>query len=344
MKKNLRLIFFGSSNFTLPLLECLKNNFILQAIVTNSHTLPPKDFAKKLNFPFFTPENSAELLLLKEKLSAFSPDLFIVADFGLLIPEKIFNLPKFNSLNIHFSKLPKYRGPSPVQYTILNGDDFAAVSILFITKELDQGDILFQEEVKLLGNETSESLYKKLFAMSADFLPKVIKKYINKEITPIKQNSQDATFTKKLSRNDGFIPWEVLLDAMKGKSLTQELSENWPLTKILTPPFSLLHTTYYILQSLRAFTPWPGLWTEITFPAIPGIKGPKFRESPIHKKRLKILKAHLFPSLQGQPLQMSTEQPKTKLILDQVQLEGKKPVTWKQFLDGYPQLHSFLNI
>lgn len=333
MVKKLGIIFCGSSDYTLPILQSLKNNFNLQAIVTSINTLSLKNFAENFNLPFFTPENSAELLLLKEKLSAFSPDLFLVADFGLWIPEEIFNLPKFRSLNIHFSMLSKYRGPSPVQYTLLNGDKSAWISIVKLVNKLDAGDIIYQKEIPLSGDETTGSLYKKLFEIVSEDLPGVLSEFAKEKIKPAKQDEKSATYTRKITRDDGFIPFDLLLNMMKGIKPTKSILENWPLIKIIPSPLSILHTIYYILQSLRAFTPWPGLWTKIE------ITDNKQQIT----KRLKILQAHIEPVSNFQLPKTNDQQPMTKLVLDQVQLEGKKPVSWKQFLQGYPQLYDLLN-
>lgn len=324
----LQIIFFGSSDYCLPVLESLCINFNLTAIITRPDKevarnkiltpSPPKKFGLSHHIPVFTPNNASEITKLIPELKKLSPDISIVADYGLMIPDDIISLPKLETLNIHFSRLPKYRGPSPVQYTILNGEKSAWISVIKLVRKLDAGGIIYQKEISLSGDETTGSLYKKLFNIASVDLPAVLSDFALNKIKSIKQDDSQATYTRKITKEDGYVPFDLLLNMMKGEKPTKIMLDSWPLTKILTPPFPLLLTTYYLLQSLRAFTPWPGIWTEITLHEIPGIKSPKFREST--KKRLKILKTHLE---------------KEKLIIDEVQLEGKNPVLWKQFLEGY---------
>ena len=113
-----RVVFFGSSEYCLPVLETINNNFQLQAVITRPKTLPAQ-LASSHNIKTFTPANQSELLALKDKITVLNIDLAVVADYGLIIPKEIFTLPRYKTLNIHFSKLPKLRGPSPVQYAIL---------------------------------------------------------------------------------------------------------------------------------------------------------------------------------------------------------------------------------
>ncbi len=312
-----RILFFGSSDYCLTALESLHKNCKLTAIITRSSS-SPKEFGLKHKIPVFTPQNAGEISSITPILKKLSPDFSIVADYGIMIPDDVISLPKLETLNIHFSKLPKYRGPSPVQFAILNGEKSAWISVIKLVKKLDAGDIIYQKEVSLSGDETTGSLYKKLFNIIAEDLPSVLSDFALNKINPIEQEEKAVTFTRKITKEDGFIPFTLLTNLMQGIKPDEKILENWPLTKILPSPFPILLTTYYFLQSIRAFSPWPGLWTEITIRGIPGIKGPKFREST--KKRLKILKAHLENE---------------KLVLDEVQLEGKNPVSWKQFGEGY---------
>ncbi len=243
---------------------------------------------------------------LSGMLIGLNLDLAIVADYGLIIPKEIFEIPKYKTLNIHFSKLPKYRGPSPVQYTILNGDRSAWISYILISEKMDTGDILLQEEFPLTGKETTGDLYQKLFVIASQKLPEVINNYVSDKITPKKQDDKMATYTKLLTRDDGFIPFPILKEAINGKTPIQ------------------------IERALRAFSPWPGLYTNVTIKQFNNLPAGKAGETI--SKRLKILKLHLDQTTKDQ-------RPTTRIIIDLVQLEGKKPVSWKQFLEGYPVLH-----
>lgn len=282
---NLKVLFFGSSDYCLPVVETLYQHFQLIGVVTQPNLSSPiKQFALSHNIQCLIPKGKEELLLLKKKLEEVKPDLAIVADYGIIIPNEIFTFPRFKTLNIHFSNLPKYRGPSPVQYTILYGEKNACISVIIMDEGLDTGNIVYSKEVLLYDNETTESLYKKLFNNISLELPEVISQYAQNKLIPRRQDHKKATYTKLLTREDGFISSRLLDLAMQGKKASS------------------------IERALRAFTPWPGLWTII-------------QVHPNQPRRLKILAAHIEGN---------------KLTLDQVQLEGKNPVTWKQFREGYP--------
>ena len=310
LKKTMtKILFFGTSDYCLPIVESLQKNFDLIGIITKSSPNPVKIFAEKNNIQIFAPSNLKELLNLNPNLTSLNPNLAVVADYGLIIPEKIFTIPEHKTINIHFSKLPKYRGPSPVQYSILFGEKSACVSIIKMAEKVDTGNIIWQKEYSTLSplKETTGSLYRKLFENIAKDLPQVINNYTEGKLIPKKQTGDSISYSQKLSRDDGFIPFKLFHQALQGQPL-QKLLQQSILYQAIEKSSSLAKT---IEHTIRAFDPWPGVWTILP-----------------SNKRLKILKASLEDE---------------KLIPELVQLEGKKPVTWKQFLEGYPQIKSQLN-
>lgn len=329
---NYKIVFFGSSLFCLPVLEAINANFKLMAIVTKPDKKigrkqiispsPPKQFALSHNIETLSPGNKEELLNLSPQLENLSPDLFIVADYGMIIPEIIFSLPRYKTINIHFSRLPEYRGPSPVQYTILNGDKSAWISYMLMAKQLDTGDLIKQFDIPLKGDETTKQLYTDLFDKAADKLLQVINNYISGQMKPAPQDHTKAVHTKRLTKDDGFLPFDLLTNAINGDRPGQKQFNKWPLSKILPANLCTINFALSTERAVRALSPWPGVWTEIRI---------KNHESGIMKKRLRILKTHI-------ELITNNSQPITKLVLDLVQLEGKKPVSWKQFRQGYPEI------
>ncbi len=315
----MRVLFFGSSEYCIPILETLNKNFKLVAIITKKNQTVEK-LAQKLNIPAFTPQDKKELYTLANKIHIFKPDISVVSDYGLIIPAEIFDIPKYKTLNIHFSRLPDLRGASPVQYTILRGDDKAWITIQLLDQGLDTGDIIWQKpfdytQGKEGKNETADSLYKKLFNIASAELPDIISKYVHNELKPQKQNHSKATYSKILTREDGFIPFKLIKDALKGSTTSIKLE-----------------------RSIRAYTPWPGVWTEITLRHLGWCAkhSSEVEESGIiYKKRLKILKAHLESIETIQDRKPNPIQDRKRLVPDLVQLEGKNPVTWKQFQEGY---------
>ena len=248
-----------------------------------------------------SPDMMLDIITAKER----QPDVGILASFGAIVSPQILNFPKHGILNIHPSLLPKYRGSSPVQTAILNGERQTGVTIIKMDEEIDHGPIVAQFTEEILPTDNSESLYFRLFSAGAEVLKTILSAYLEGRIKLREQNHAQATYTKKLTREDGFIPLEKLKEAIMGNNAE------------------------IVDRQIRAYYPWPGTYTIIKFKSpLRGIpsecqnsKSKINPKSKIQNKRLKILKAHLENK---------------KLILDQVQLEGKKPVSFKQFCEGYP--------
>jgi methionyl-tRNA formyltransferase len=211
----LRIIFFGTPGFVDPVLKTLEENFDVVLTVRD-----PKQFRSIIN-------NQSSIVN--------KADLFVVASFGVILPGKVLQIPKFGALNIHPSLLPKYRGPSPIQTAILNGDKTTGVTIIKMDEEVDHGPVLYQKEVSINDNETFESLAERLFEIGAKALPQTISKHIARGIKLTKQNEKEATFTTPLSRKDGFID-----------------------PSIINNQSSIIN----IDRMIRAYYPWPGVWTK----------------------------------------------------------------------------------
>ncbi len=269
-------VFFGTSPRSALLLEkAVKAGLKVDLVVSQpakpigkKQTLtenPTVSLAKKLSIPYL------------EKMEALfnlpSPKLGIILDFNKIVPQRIIDYFQKGIINVHFSKLPCYRGPAPVQYAILNGDKIAWISYYLISEKLDQGKILVQTALDLTLKETADELYLKLIDRSSSEIQKIARGFLNGKILPQPQVGI-PTYTHKLTFQNCRIDWN--------KS-SQEIE-----------------------RLIRAAYPEPGAWCEINLQA----------------KKLKILKSHLE---------------KEKLVLDEVQLEGKKPVSWNQFKQGYPK-------
>jgi len=325
----LKTLFFGSSVYSLPILESLHKNTKICAILTQPdkpvgrhHTMTPtpiKIFGQTHGVPVYTPRNKNELLDLTDTLKELKPDIAVVASYGLIIPETIFTIPKFQTLNIHFGKLPKYRGASPVQWSVAGGEKSIPITIFQMDIGLDTGPIVWEKDVPVSGPDTAPEIFVKMFTVMGEELPGVLTGYIDNKLKPVPQKNTESLTTKQFSRSDGFIPWELLKTVLSESSSTIESSKllNNQDSKLLSPVFlySLKNcdtVASAISRLWRALAPWPGLWTEI-----------KLVHDPI-RKRMKILNVHLENS--------------AKLVIDEVQLEGKKPVSWNQFLSGYPDI------
>jgi methionyl-tRNA formyltransferase len=135
-------------------------------------------------------------------------DLFVVVAYGKILPEKLINLPKYGTINVHYSLLPKYRGATPVESAILNGDETTGVVIQQMRHKLDTGPILYQKEVPIAGDDNTFSLRDKLNTEALIMLPTVLEEIFNETIRPIEQSEEGATHCRKIAKGDGEISLE----------------------------------------------------------------------------------------------------------------------------------------
>jgi methionyl-tRNA formyltransferase len=242
MKSNGKIIFFGTSEFAVPALEALFNaGYEIGAVITTPDepvgrkqilTPPPvKVSAKKLGLKIFQPLRlDSEFLKILQTTNYKLPTILgIVASYSKIIPGEIIDSFPLGILNIHPSLLPKYRGPSPIQTQILNGETEIGVSIIKIDELVDHGPIVAEQESRIMNHELFEDVQNKLSRIGANLLVKILPDYISGKIKPIEQNHKQATFTKKISKEDGKIDW------------------NKPAEQIY--------------DQFRAFHKWPGVWT-----------------------------------------------------------------------------------
>lgn len=238
MNKFPRIIFFGTPEFAVKPLAALVKNFNVAAVVANPDEpsgrrgtitpMPVKALATKSGISVLQPEKLDSGFMLQ--VSGLTPDLFVVAAYGKIIPKEILEIPKFGSLNIHPSLLPRWRGASPVQYAILNGDAETGVTIMLMDEKMDHGPILTNSEfrmqnAKLTAPELSEILSK----MGAELIVETIPGLVSGGIKPIPQDEAEATYSKILKKEDGKVDW--------------------------------LKTAEELDRQIRAFVPWPGSFT-----------------------------------------------------------------------------------
>ena len=222
--KNLNFAFFGTSELSVTVLDILiKNGYVPDLVITVPDkpqgrkmimTPPPvKVFAQSHDLKIAQPDS-----LLTYNLQPTTYNLFVVASYGKIIPKSILDIPKFGTLNVHPSLLPKFRGPSPIQSFILSGEEKTGVTIMLMDEQVDHGPILAQHnlEAKLpsaLGSLASKllnskQLEEKLAELGGQMLVDTIPKWINGEIKAKEQDHSQATFTKKINKEDGLVDLE----------------------------------------------------------------------------------------------------------------------------------------
>jgi methionyl-tRNA formyltransferase len=194
-------------------LEILKENGYIPSLIVTSPdkpkgrkmliTPPPvKIWALKNKIPYIQPEklDQKEICDVLRTL-----DFFLVVAYGKILPENLLNLPKLGSLNIHYSLLPKYRGASPVESVILNGDIETGITIQKMEFKMDSGPIVAQEKIFIHSNEKTPDLRKRLIKIGGELLVKTLPIYIENKIKLIPQNETEATYCKKIKKEDGLI-------------------------------------------------------------------------------------------------------------------------------------------
>lgn len=211
-----KIMFFGTTDFGIPALESLlKNNFEVVLVLTTpdapagrKKSLTPsaiKDFCGVQKLNVLQPEKLKGNSALVKEIQTLKPDVGIVAAYGKIIPKEIFDIPKFGTLNIHPSLLPKYRGPTPIQTAILHGDKHSGVTIIKIDEQVDHGPFVGQSAPINISDETFIEAHDILAKVGAELLVSVAPEYISGKILPTPQKEEQATFTKIFTVSDAQI-------------------------------------------------------------------------------------------------------------------------------------------
>lgn len=190
------IVFFGTPDFAVATLKKLvENNLIIQAVVTmpdkpagrgmNLQMSPIKVYAVEQNIPILQPPNLKDELFLKE-LKAIRADLFIVVAFRML-PEVVWNMPPFGTINLHASLLPQYRGAAPINWAIINGEKITGVTTFKLQHQIDTGNVLLQEEVKIEAYDNAGTLHDKLMTVGANLVLQTVEKLFDHSIVEIPQ-------------------------------------------------------------------------------------------------------------------------------------------------------------
>jgi len=258
-KNNLNFIFWGTPDVASETLEILKENGYLPSLIITAPdkpqgrkmliTPPPvKVWAIENNIPYIQPEIlsgkdftfigslsvSADTALPLGSSACETPakskplpDLSIVVAYGKIMPEEILNMPKLGSINIHYSLLPKYRGASPVESAILNGDKKTGISIQKMEYKMDTGPVIAQEEVEIYEDEKASDLRKRLIKIGGELLVKTLPLFIDGKVKLISQNENEATYCKKIKKEDGLL--DLNADGIKNYNKFRAYA-SWPRT------------------------------------------------------------------------------------------------------------------
>ena len=212
----IKIAFWGTSEFSVYILDELKSNGFLPALIVSTPDMPQgrkleikptltKIWATENKIPILQPNTLKNNEDLVTQLTAYNLDVAIVASYGKIIPENILNLPKFNTLNVHPSLLPELRGPSPIETAILKDMKKTGVSIMRLDKEMDHGPLLAQLEYNVPEWPKKEELEKTFGKIGGELLANVLPKWIAGEIEEIEQDHSKATYCVKIEKSDALL-------------------------------------------------------------------------------------------------------------------------------------------
>lgn len=304
----MRVVFFGSAAIGFPLLDALlaSPDDEVVAVVTQPDrpvgrklrmtACPVKEIALQKGLTVLCPEKvgSAESVAALKELSA---DLFVVAAYGQYIPPAVLDIPPAGSINLHPSLLPKYRGSSPIQWALANGDDVTGVTILYVSEKMDAGDILLQREVPIRPEDNAVTLEPVLAQAGAGLLMEAVEQIRFGTVHARPQNEAEATEVRKLTKEDGRIDWSL--------------------------PAVVLN------NRIRAFAAWPGCFCEA--PVRFGMQRLKVLEARVEAgsgAAGSVLEAD------GQGPLVATGEAALRLLT--VQPAGKNVMDGSAYLRGYP--------
>lgn len=274
---------------------------------------PVKQCALKYDIPIFQPVKIKEPEAV-EVLRGYEADIFVVAAFGQFLSEEVLTMPKFGCINIHASLLPKYRGASPIQWAILNGEKETGITIMQMGKGIDTGDMLMKCVVPVERKETGESLQNKLCEAGAKLIVEALPKIERGELEPEKQKEEDATYVTVLQKSLGHIDWSKEAAAID--------------------------------RLVRGLNPWPSAYTFYRGKTLKvwDCEPVDVEESSLYEKEERCIAedgtkgaggaAGSIVKVTKDAFYVQTGSGVLKVL--QVQLEGKKRMQVKDFLLGYP--------
>ena len=294
----MKYVFFGTPEFAAIILEKLVKARILPSVVIANPDKPVG--RKKIITPppvkQLTAKSKAQIEILQPekidnylitKLLSYNLDFFVIAAYSKILPKEILDIPKLGVIGVHPSLLPKYRGPTPIQTAILNGEKETGVTLFLTDEKIDHGPILTKRKLQISNSDNYEILMEKLAELGADLLIETLPTFMNGKTKPEPQNESEATYSKKFKTEDAFV----------------NLEKDNPII---------------IERKIRALNPEPGVWTiwqnEKPFGTAQG-------------KRVKLLEAELIQKKSRRPDGIGAPTETSELKLKKIQVEGKKPTT-----------------
>ncbi|NWG15332.1 MAG: methionyl-tRNA formyltransferase [Chloroflexi bacterium] len=233
-----KVVFMGTPDFSVPTLQTLIEHHDVIGVVTQPdrpagrsqqlQVSPVKLLAQAAGIPVFQPEKIRRPEAIAE-LRRWTPDVYIVAAFGQILPQAVLDIPPYGSINVHASLLPRWRGAAPIQAAIRAGDTETGITIMKMDAGLDTGPMLSQRAIPIMPDETGQSLHDRLAQLGAELLNETLPGYLSGDIPPQPQPASGVTYAPQIKKEEGMIDWSLNAGAIE--------------------------------RLVRAFTPWPGTYT-----------------------------------------------------------------------------------
>lgn len=320
-----RIIYMGTPQFAVPALEALIQGAAPGAVLPEGYEIvtvitrtdkpsgraqeivysPVKQVALAHGLPVWQP-GSFKKAENQTALAAYRADLFIVAAFGQILPQAVLDLPRYGTLNIHASLLPKYRGSSPISEAILHGETETGVTIMLIDAGIDTGPLLLKRAIPLAGRETTASLTTKLADLGASALLEALPLWIQGQLAPEPQDHTRASYTRMIKKEDGRIDW--------------------------SRPAEILD------RAIRAYTPWPNAYTTWRGKLLKILSAYPLPSSPPDADQPGRVSLDTYAEAGGTQKALRIATGQGSLLVGRVQLEGRKAMCTDEFVRGYASI------
>ena len=297
---DVKIVFMGTPLFSVPILEALIENYNVLAVVTQPDRISNNKVSEPIIKKIAQSHNIKVLQPLKirkeyQEIIDLNPDMIITCAYGQIIPKELLEFPRYGAINIHASLLPKLRGGAPIHHAIIDGYDETGITIMYMNEKMDEGDIILQSSTSISLDDTTETLHDRLSIMGRDLILKAIPEIVSGNINRIKQNEIEATYGYNISREDEKIDFN--------------------------------RTSHEIFNQIRGLNSYPGAYT--TF----------------NNKILKVWKSEIsfnkyLDKKNGEIVCLYDDGIGVKcfdgeIILKEVQLEGKKKQSARDFINGH---------
>ena len=306
--KKIKVVYMGTPSFSVKPLESINKICDVCLVVTQ----PDKLVGRKQELTFsevkkFAIENNIEVFQpakIKEdykKIMLLNPDLIITCAYGQIIPKDLLELPKYGCINIHASLLPKYRGGAPIHHSIINGDEYTGITIMYMDEKMDSGDILYQEKIKIEKDDNVGTMFTKLSELGSNMIVDFLPKLISGNISRIKQNENEVTYAYNITKEDEKLELDDL--------------------------------TINIYNKIRGLNPFPVSYAWLDDKRI------KIYSSRIGTDNRKAKIGEII-NIYDDGLGVKTKD--GEIILTEIQIEGKKKTTVKDYLNGIQNKNELL--